>query len=56
MAYKMGGYDKKFGFEGIKPSNMDSAFYSSTENASAFDKLMAKDNRKYNRMQAQASK
>ena len=51
-AYKSGNYDKKFGYEGIKSSNMDQAFQNSTDNMSAFDKILAKDSRKLNRMQA----
>ena len=53
-ANKAGGYDKKFGFDigGAKDSDLDflSASAASGPNKSAFDKMMAKDDKKYNRM------
>ena len=58
-ANKAGGYDKKFGFESMKPSNMDDNLGGNLglgEPKTAFDKLLAKDGRKLGRMQAQASK
>ena len=52
-ANKAGGYDKKFGFDigGAKDSDTDfMSAATSGPNKSAFDKMMAKDDKKFNRM------
>ena len=56
-AARGGNYEKKFGFEGFSTKSMDQPFDkgsvgSSSGPQSAFDKLLAKDNRMLNRMQA----
>ena len=54
QAYKAGGYNKKFGYEGMNTSNMDEDWENksqkSTGNMSTFEKLLHKDNRKLNRL------
>lgn len=59
-AYKAGSYNKKFGYEGLNTKNMDddvetkSVLSAGGSKMTTFDKILHKDNKKLNRMQAQA--